>query len=286
MDNLDLLRIIAEETGIVVDNHETILDGWDNKVIKINNEYIYRFTRRETTQIQHIKEIDLLPVLNKSLTLQVPNPIHWRTSGKPPYYMAYKMISGEPLTKQAMRQLDQSYVTDTLGGFIKQLQAVNPNQFKHVPIYRPHDWLDQYQSLYKQVNEKLFPRLQSSTNTSIKRTFKTVLDTEYFHFTPTLIHRDLTSDHIMYEGSTIIGFIDWGDACFGDPAFDLTGFIMDYDAELVKQLTDTLEVPKRFLDRSLFYSKVSSFYGCLYGLDDGNENIVNSGLEKIKNVFI
>ena len=41
---------------------------------------------------------------------------------------------------------------------------------------------------------------------------------------PVLLHGDLHPRHIYAEGNQFTGFIDWGDAAFGDPLFDLGRF--------------------------------------------------------------
>jgi aminoglycoside phosphotransferase (APT) family kinase protein len=41
---------------------------------------------------------------------------------------------------------------------------------------------------------------------------------------PALLHGDLHPRHIYAEGNQFTGFIDWGDAAFGDPLFDLGRF--------------------------------------------------------------
>ncbi|WP_433002189.1 phosphotransferase family protein [Kribbella sp. CA-294648] len=45
--------------------------------------------------------------------------------------------------------------------------------------------------------------------------------------TPRLLHGDLVPRHIYAEGNKLTGFIDWGDAAFGDPLFDLGRFSRD-----------------------------------------------------------
>lgn len=286
METQKLLQIIRDETGQTIKEHRSILDGWDNTVIEVNGELIYRFTRRKETQLQHVKELELLHVLNQRLTLSVPDPIYHRITGEPTYYMAYKRIPGEPLTRQAAEQLDQTYLLETITSFLSELQDTPYTLFKHVPTYPKENWRAQYRTLYETIQDKIIPRFDTDTADSIHDAFKQPLNKpDYFDFIPTLIHRDLTSDHILHKGDKITGVIDWGDACFGDPAFDLTGFLMGYNPALVKEITAELEVPDHCLDRVRFYAKVSAFYGCLYGLETGDDALVSKGLDKIRKVF-
>jgi len=286
VETVNLIKLIKDETGITVNKHKTILDGWDNQVIEINNEIIFRFTRREETTKQHIKELDLLPVLNERLTLQVPNPIYSRTQGEPPHYMAYKRILGDPLTREAAGKLDQDYLVETITNFLSELQDTPISLFTKVPVYNGEEWRKQYRNLYNQVMEKIAPMLELNIVEAIEKSFESPLnEPDFFDYIPSLIHRDLTSDHILYSGNKITGVIDWGDACVGDPAFDLTGFIMDYDPKLVKRITDTLEVPDHCLERTLFYAKVSPFYGCLYGIETRDDERIKQGLVRINREF-
>ncbi|MBE0633889.1 hypothetical protein IH574_04910, partial [Candidatus Bathyarchaeota archaeon] len=55
MDPQELLKIIQRTTDLNVNRHRLLLDGWDNLVLEINNEIIFRFTRREDILKQHIK---------------------------------------------------------------------------------------------------------------------------------------------------------------------------------------------------------------------------------------
>ena len=283
MESERFIQLITEETGIPVQSHRIILDGWDNHVLEVNNDTIFRFTRRTETQVQHIKELELLPYLNNKLSLKVPKPIHWRTQGKPPFYMAYKRIDGEPLTREEASQIDTDYLVESFANLLSELQDTPISLFKQVPVYTNEVWRTQYFELYNQILDKIAPRLDETIVESIKTIFDEPLNkSNYFDFIPALIHRDLTSDHILNKDREITGVIDWGDACFGDPAFDLAGFIMDYDPNLVTQLIETLDVPEHCLKRARFYAKISPFYECLYGLETGDEKIINTGLMKIR----
>lgn len=286
MDQEQLKTIITTETNQTIHSLKTINDGWDNQVLEINNDIIFRFTRREETRKQHIKELDLLPILNKRLTLKVPNPIYSRIDGKPPHYMAYKRILGEPLTRQAAKNLNPDYLIKTLSIFLSELQDTPISLFCQIPVYTSKEWRNQYRELLRQVMEKIAPILETSTVETITDFFDNPLNApDFYDYLPTLIHRDLTSEHILYSGDRITGVIDWGDACFGDPAFDLTGFIMDYDSKLVEKLIDTLEVPAHCIDRAQFYARISVFHEALYMKTIGDEKRLQDKLNQIKRAF-
>jgi aminoglycoside 2''-phosphotransferase len=277
-----LIKIIETETNEQIKTIKIINQGWDNQVVEINNELIFRFTRRKETQRQHIKELELLPILHKRLTLKVPNPTYSRVKGDPPYYMAYKRIEGEQLTREKANKIDQEYLINTITRLLSELRSTPKSLFKEVPVYTPDSWRSQYQYLYNQIKKKIFPKLPTTTRRTIEETFKTPLNNpDFFNFIPSLIHRDLTSDHIFYANDRITGIIDWGEACYGDPAFDLTGFTIEYENELVEKIIESLDTPDHYLNRSNFYAKVSPFYEILYGIETGDKTRINFGLKKI-----
>jgi len=286
VDQEQLKTIIQTETNETIHSLTTINTGWDNQVIEVNNELIFRFTRREETRKQHIKELDLLPILNERISLKIPNPIYLRVDGDPPHYMAYKRIPGEPLTRQAAKNLDQGYVIETLPSFLSELQDTPVSLFSQVPVYTGNEWRSQYHELLSQVMVRIAPMLGTSTVEAINAVFDVPLNTaDFFDYIPTLIHRDLTSEHILYSGDQITGVIDWGDACFGDPAFDLAGFILDYDSKLVQSLFEILEVPEHCVERAQFYASISVFHGALYMEEIGDEKRLHEKLDQIKREF-
>ncbi len=273
-----LLRLITDETGILVQSHRVIMDGWDNQVIEVNNETIFRFTRRRETLEQHIKELELLPLLNKHLTLQVPNPVYHQTE-TPPYYMAYRKIPGKPIT----RDLDEKNL-ETITQFLTELQSIDHIGLRKIPRYTPEAWKQEYHELYQRITREAYPSLKPSTIAKINRVFNELLDAETI-FKPTLCHRDLTTDHILESEGKITGIIDWGDSCIGDPAFDLTGLVMGFGEKALKNVSRKLEYPPEYLERAWFYSHVSPFYEYLYGKEVQDEKRIKSGLEKINKTF-
>ena len=52
----------------------------------------------------------------------------------------------------------------------------------------------------------------------------------------TLVHADITADHVFHDERTVTGIIDWGDAIVADPFYDLvplTFDCLDADQELL-----------------------------------------------------
>jgi aminoglycoside 2''-phosphotransferase len=284
MDSFELLSLIETETPVEVKKHRFIREGWDNVVVEVNDTLIFRFLRREEVQSQFLKEIDLLPVLKNSLSLSVPQPIYVR-SDKSPYFMGYKKIEGVHLRPSHVNNFMEN-VSTAIGNFLTELHNVEEDELTRIEYYDPSAWKAQYQLLYNRIENKLSERFNRRIWRRIQYVFNTYLsDSENFIFKPVLCHRDLSSEHILHIIGNLTGVIDWGDACFGDPAFDLTGLYSNFGRSFAENICRRVELPPTYLERTEFYVMVIPFYEALYGLDTEKNYRFENGVARIKTVF-
>ncbi len=284
MDPSSILALIESETPVRVKKHRFLLEGWDNIVVEVNDTWIFRVTRREEVQNQFLKELELLPVLNDHLSLSVPLPVYTRTN-EIPYFMGYKKIEGVQLKSSHVNNYLEN-VSTSLSTFISELHQVKENDFKRIDYYDPSSWKTQYQMLFNRIQDQLSDRFNSRIWRRINYVFKNYLnDSENFLFEPVLCHRDLSGDHILHIIGNISGVIDWGDACFGDPAFDLTGLYSEFGRSFAENISKRVELPASYLERSEFYVMIIPFYEAFYGLDTDNNDRLENGLKRIKSVF-
>ena len=82
-------------------NFEADTKGWDNYVIKVDNEYIFRFPKRDSSFRTIEMEERILAELNKLLpsNIKVSNFIFKNLNEDYPF-VGYKMIKGEFLSKE------------------------------------------------------------------------------------------------------------------------------------------------------------------------------------------
>ena len=279
VNHQELIRLIKRDTGLEVYYHNLLLDGWDNLVLEVNGSLIFRFTRREDILKQHIKELELLPLLNKNLSIRVPNPVYHQTE-TPPYYMAYKKIHGKPITGS----INRDHLIETMTRFLRELQGTDHSSLEHIPRYTSESWRREYSELHQRITREVYPSLEPSIQEKIDDEFNHFQETD-LDFNPVISHRDLTSDHLLELDGRITGVIDWCDACVGDPAFDLTGVLMDFGDQVAQIISDNLAYPPEYMVRARFYGKVAPFYEALYGYEIEDEEHIKKGLEKINKAF-
>ena len=286
MEPSQLITLIHGHTPFRVRSHRLLLEGWDNVVLLANESHVFRFTRRPDVAGQLRKEAQLLPVLSRRLTLRVPVPEYVWMTGPLPHFMGYRLIPGEQLRAGHMGD-SSSRVASSLALFLTQLQDIPLGEISGlVPRYAGDDWRGLYLELRGEAERLVAPRLSTEAASGLLGDFDSYLEEPAnFRFTPRLSHRDLSSDHILHDPATgdLTGVIDWGDACVGDPAFDLTGFLADYGPAFAEAVAAAKGDPSEYLERAGFYARIVSVYTVLHSLDVGAH--VEAGLRRLEAVY-
>jgi aminoglycoside 2''-phosphotransferase len=267
-----------------------IEDGWDNVLLEIDEELLFRFPRRLEQEPQLLKEIRLLPRLAEILPLAVPYPSFVYAGGEryaTPFF-GYRKIGGVPLSKEHFASDPTQRLVRQLAGFLSALHRV-PLQLAReagLPLTSAQQWREDYRRLFEQVRSEVFPRLDAPAQAKWSARWNEYLEQEEnFRFSPVLVHRDLTGEHILCdpESLTVTGVIDWGDVTVGDAAIDFTGMLLDYGTTVTEQALHhyQAEVDDTLRGRAAFYAQLAPFYEVLYGLAIDNAGYVDQGLDRL-----
>ena len=268
-----------------------ITTGWDSYVLEVNGELIFRFPRRAEVEARLEMEMRLLPELAPTLPLPAPRFefVGRRRDGCPRPFAGYRKIAGVALTADRLQPGQAERAARQLGCFLAALQRFPPEKAARlgVPGGSPAQWRREYQALYERMRGQVFPLLAPQVRTNIAACWEGHLGRdEHFCFQPVLLHRDLTSEHILYdpERGALTGIIDWGDASIGDPAFDFTGPFHDYGQAFAEQMLAAYrgQAGETFWDRVSFYTRIIPFYEVLYGLLTGDRAHVAAGIQHLQ----
>ena len=108
-------------------NHNFKADnyGWDNFVIKIDDEFIFRFPKRDSSFRTIEMEDDVLKQLNKKLpkNIKVPEYIYKNLETDYPF-VGYKMIKGQFLSEElfnSMTNEEKAIFIENMMTFINML---------------------------------------------------------------------------------------------------------------------------------------------------------------------
>ena len=200
--------------------------GFDNTVMKVNSDWVFRFPRRDIAVKLLETEGKLLPLLDeKSLGLRIPVPTFF---GQPsPQYkwpfLGYRFVEGT-IPSRAHGVVREGESALKLAWFLKKLHMTDASEAvkrgapndemnrldvkKRIPALEKNIHEIDEQSLFHQV-ERLKDYLQHVP--------KKPLPSE-----TTLVHGDLHFKNMVVNGNGILsGILDWGDVHIGHRAIDL-----------------------------------------------------------------
>ena len=199
--------------------------GWDNRVIRVNGTYLFRFPQREIALAGVEREIRCLPLLLKHLEM-IPNPIFvGKPSANYPWpFFGYEPLEGRESSECELNSSQKVQIARTLGTFLKKLHSLPAHKVSEMDL--PEDPLGRLD----------FGKRVPMTEARLDQLEKSGFDLPYTRLrellraglaTPRLpcrqvVHGDLHFRHLLLgDENQLTGVIDWGDLHRNDPAVDL-----------------------------------------------------------------
>lgn len=231
-------------------------DGWDYKVLILEDEWVLRIPRHRLAVEELAKEIELLPALAPALPVEIPCLEH---VSREPLYVVYRLIRGEPLADE-----DPAGVR----AFLEALHSFDAGDLPLVQV----DWLEVYRAQADEFRRLVLPLLDADERPRGEALLAEVETLTGYR--PALTHSDLGPEHLLVRGGRLAGVIDWGDARMGDPAIDYTWFLNGPFPDW--------EVDEELRRRARFYHRLGPWFGVHNGVFTGRPERVRSGLAGIR----
>jgi aminoglycoside phosphotransferase (APT) family kinase protein len=229
-------------------------DGFDFKVVLVDDRWVVRIPRREQVLPALEQEIVLLPELEAVLPVAVPHFEH--ISHEPPF-VVYPLIKGTPLADEDP------------DGVRRFLEALHGMETDALP---PVDWLASYTEQCAKFEELVLPLLDPDERAHALALFGEVATLTGFE--PCVTHSDIGAEHLLVRDGSLVGVIDWGDARLGDPALDyswlLHGPFPDWDVDLDLRR------------RAGFYHRLAPFFSVHYGVFTERPDYVDRALTTLR----
>ncbi|HET7038088.1 MAG TPA: phosphotransferase [Thermomicrobiaceae bacterium] len=220
-----------------------LAEGWDNTAFLVDEAggaLVFRFPRHALGDRLLTVEIALLAAIGARLPLPIPSYRHvsgpvpgfpWHTAG-------YRLIPGQPLEAVAVHAAEP--LAAPLAAFLAALHATPARLLPpELPRFTPASWL----ALHDRLVAEALPAIARDDAALAGRVggwwegYRR--DPRAAAFTPTLIHGDLATEHILIdEAGRPSGVIDFGDARLADPALDLAGLPDALFAAVARRLPD------------------------------------------------
>jgi aminoglycoside 2''-phosphotransferase len=259
--------------------------GWDSFVLEVNEEWIFRFPRRDEVMPGLEKELRLLPLLAGRLPAAIPQVEYLaRRKDGQLLFMGYHKIPGAAVSAAA---LERDGVAKGIADFLSTLHNL-PLELAGqagIPGQDALTWRTGFLDFLDWACEHAFPLLSPLSHQQAQCLWEDYLQDEAnFTFQPCLIHCDLDPEHILVNQDGLSGVIDWEDAAAGDPAIDFAGlYWMNTPAGFARVLAHySRPVEPSFERRAAFYATIAPFHEIRFGLEKDDPGYTHAGIRAVE----
>lgn len=235
-------RIVDEKTALTlienqfedltVETFRLLGNGFDNTAYLVNEEFVFRFPRREIAVALIETESKFLPSLIDRFNLSIPTPIFFGrpTESFPWPFLGYRFISGMTACGVRLNDDERLRAAPLIAEFLRCLHSLE----KPEPDILPGDTIgkldigklkEKSDDYFRGLNGSDFSRFEPFIGDLFKQ-IETRSSSEpsiTFPSNSCVVHGDLYVRHLIVdERRTISGVIDWGDVHFGSRAVDLS----------------------------------------------------------------
>ena len=254
---IELVKKVYPE--IKINQVKTKTNGWDNDILILNNEVVFRFPKSKEVASKVKDEVVLVSQLAlKNPLLQFPRyePVYLNGEFKG---VKYDYLEGESLSEVQINHSLPLQNAELIGDFLTKLHSIDLSTLKETKI-EPSHTKEYWENLYNLVETSVFPNLKRSQKAEITNLFRDFFcDSMFSADNKVLIHGDLTTSNILFqkEKGLVSGIIDFTDAQIGDPAFDFAGLYWSFGPDFTTEVLSHYQAA----DKESIFDRVQSFYG-------------------------
>ncbi len=210
-------RDAVRTCGLAGDDVRIVAAGWDNTIVRVDADWVFRFPRRSIALPGIDREIALLPRLAPKLSLPIPVPEHVGVYGDPPWrFWGARHLPGTELAVTS--SADTVAIATAIGRFLAELHSLPVDPDLPVDPFGRADAADRAARARDALAE-----LEDLTGEDVDAV---LADGGSAGPPPTetvLSHGDLYSRHVLVdEDGQASGVIDWGDLCAAPRSVDLS----------------------------------------------------------------
>ncbi len=254
-------------------------EGFDNFLWRVGDHLIVRLPRREAAVTPLVNEINWLNVLAQHLSVRTPAPL---LAGVPSERFAWPWIIGRWIDGVPGDEIDfevDDAAARVMATFLHQLHHEAPpdaptNLWRGVPLtQRTVDFERRARELEGEINLA-----------SLLVQWQRACAAPEWDQAPRWLHGDFHPGNMVYRDGELVGVVDFGDLCAGDPATDLAGGLMSLPYESLGEFFSTYGVSdeatlQRSVGWALFFGVFMTYLGLHERpsyLDVGRRALVNA----------
>jgi aminoglycoside phosphotransferase (APT) family kinase protein len=255
--------------GLEIHSITPLGSGLDHHAYLLNEDLVARVANRPDAAEDVRREAAILAELPRHCTLPIPAPVLVRPEHG---LLVCRLIPGVQLLARA----DRAGFAQPLAGFLRRLHSAPTDRMGElagVDDTPPSVWLAEARQTAHRLPD------------DVRELAARFLDTDPPAPADELVftHHDLGAEHILVDGSTITGVIDWSDCAVADPAADLGRLARDLGLAALDILAPGLDDPTR--ERALCYARCAALEDLAYGLDTGRDVYTRNARRALPDLF-
>jgi aminoglycoside phosphotransferase (APT) family kinase protein len=260
---------------------ELVGEGWDNTVWLVDEQWAFRFPRREIGVPGLKRELASLGELAPQLPLRIPAPVF---AGEPalgypwPFFGA-EFIAGSELADVVLTDEARCALGRPLGRFLRALHSA------HVSTLLPTDPMGR-SNMVTRASRTGVALMEIAALWKTPRWVFDLLDAAERIPAPAataVVHGDLHARHVLFLGEVPCGVIDWGDICRGDPCIDLALYWYLLEGAGREAFRDAYGEISR---DQLASARVLAWFMCarlaVWAFNEGRERLLEVGLDGLR----
>ncbi len=208
-------------------------EGWGNRLLLVNEAWIFRFPLDAHGEQQLLKEIRLLPLLAPDLPLPVPGYAYVAPASVAyPYSFAgYRLIPGISMQQAPEEVRQAAWWRPAVGAFLTALHRIPVDRVAAAGLTQctPQAWRDALASKHEPYRRFVFPLLAPVQQAAIDGYLSAAIrDERMTSFVPVVLHQDFGDHNFLVDVGTrqVTGVIDFGNCAIGDPVPDVSPEIL------------------------------------------------------------
>lgn len=280
------IEIIKEKNpNLIIRKYDFNIEGQNNDIVIINEDFIFRFPKYSDVIEKLQRETNILNIMKKFITLDIPNPEYnnFDSLGIGYVHSGYKMIKGVSLKQDIFNSIERKdIILKQLATFLKELHNIpleEINDYKPIIIEGYSHWIN----LFERIQKKLFPFMAKEHQCSISDDFNSFFE-QNFKFNQTIIHGDFGPSNIIFDSNNqrISGIIDFNEVSIGDSAIDFASLIgpFGYGEDFIKSFEPIYPNIEALLVRARFYASTFALQEALFGIEVGDKEAFTAGIKQ------
>ncbi len=283
----DIKKQVRDAVDFEIESIKLLGSGMANTAYLLNDTWVFRFAEIDSARDTLVKELKTLPALARALPVRIPVPVYSSTSPGGSYFGGYKLLPGEPLTRQRFDALEpemQSQLLKEFYAFLNSLHTIDPAS---APVLKEEPFVGAYNSTQRHFHHRLSSIIEAEEVRKIEAIFvEYEADSANRSNKPAVIHSDLKPAHLLFDARSghLTGILDWGDVALGDPDYDFAIVGVFFGADFLTRLLgcgDAVD-KERVQRKAPFLTLVRALQDLMLYVTDHDDHLIGPALRDIE----